>query len=116
MSETVSDVKAAVRALRIVAKRLDEVALVVEAFVAKRLVVVALPRDAFVENSVVAVRAVDEALPKDDVPEMRVENVPVVNVGLEETAIVLVPEKVMLAPATRTESPVKNFLIGLNFI
>lgn len=44
-----------------------------------------------------------EALPRVDVPDVSVENTPVVNVGLEVTAIVLVPENVILAPATNTE-------------
>ena len=48
-------------------------------------------------------RAVAEAFPRVEVPEMRVENVPVVKVGFGETAIVLVPEKMMLAPAIKLE-------------
>jgi hypothetical protein len=47
------------------------------------------------------VRAVADALPKVEVPEMSVENVPVVNDGLGVIAIVLVPEKRMLDPAFR---------------
>ena len=46
----------------------------------------------------------EDALPSVEVPEVRVENTPVVNVGLEETAMVLVPENVIFAPATSTES------------
>ena len=49
------------------------------------------------------VSAVAEALPRDDVPEMIVENDPVVNDGLGDTAMVLVPEKMMFAPAMRLE-------------
>lgn len=47
---------------------------------------------------------VAEALPSVEVPEMSVENVPVVKDGLEEMAIVFVPEKMMFDPATRLES------------
>jgi hypothetical protein len=47
------------------------------------------------------VRAVADALPKVEVPEMRVENVPVVNDGLGDIPIVLVPEKMILAPADK---------------
>ena len=49
-------------------------------------------------------RAVADALPRDDVPEMIVENDPVVNDGLGDTAMVLVPEKMMFAPAMRLET------------
>jgi hypothetical protein len=52
------------------------------------------------------VRAVADALPSDEVPEMSVEKVPVVNDGLEETEIVLVPEKTMLAPAVKNDTGV----------
>ena len=45
--------------------------------------------------------AVAEALPREEVPEMRVEKVPVVKEGLGVIAIVLVEEKRTLAPATR---------------
>lgn len=82
---------------------LVDVLLVVEAFVVVRLVVVAFVTDALVAKRLVVVNPVDEALPNDDVPDTSVENVPVVNDGLEESAMVLVEEKVMLAPATRTE-------------
>ena len=50
------------------------------------------------------VSAVAEALPSDEVPEISVEKVPVVNEGLGVIAIVLVPEKRMLAPALKYES------------
>lgn len=43
------------------------------------------------------------ALPRDEVPEMSVEKVPVVKVGLGDTAIVLVPERVIFDPATKLE-------------
>jgi hypothetical protein len=49
------------------------------------------------------VRAVAEALPSDEVPEINVEKVPVVNVGLEVIAIVEVPEKRRLDPALKNE-------------
>jgi hypothetical protein len=52
------------------------------------------------------VSAVADALPSDDVPEVRVENVPVVNDGLEEILIVLVPEKITFAPAVRNDTGV----------
>ena len=42
-------------------------------------------------------------LPVVDVPEIRVENVPVVNDGLGVIPIVLVPEKSTLAPALKKE-------------
>ena len=42
--------------------------------------------------------AVAVAVPRDEVPEINVENVPVVNEGLGVIAMVLVPEKRMLAP------------------
>ena len=48
--------------------------------------------------------AVAEALPSDEVPEISVEKVPVVNEGLGVIAMVLVPEKRMLAPALKYES------------
>ena len=50
--------------------------------------------------------AVADALPREEVPEMSVEKVPVVKEGLGVIAMVLVPEKITLAPATR-------FAIGL---
>ena len=49
------------------------------------------------------VSAVAEAFPRVEVPAMRVENVPVVKLGLGETEMVFVPEKMMFAPATRLE-------------
>jgi hypothetical protein len=52
---------------------------------------------------VVAVSAVAEAFPRDDVPEVRVENVPVVKVGLLVMEIVEVPEKRTLAPWVKYE-------------
>jgi hypothetical protein len=52
------------------------------------------------------VRAVADALPRDEVPEVRVENVPVVNEGLAVILIVLVPEKMTLAPAVRNDTGV----------
>ena len=45
-------------------------------------------------------------LPVVEVPEMSVENVPVVNVGLEVMLIVEVPEKMTLAPAIKYETGV----------
>ena len=47
------------------------------------------------------VSAVADALPKEDVPEMRVENVPVVNVGLGASEMVEVPVNTMLDPALK---------------
>lgn len=47
------------------------------------------------------VKLVVEAFPRVEVPEIRVENVPVVNVGLSVVAIVEVPEKMIFAPALK---------------
>jgi hypothetical protein len=47
------------------------------------------------------VSAVADALPRVDVPEVSVEKIPVVKVGLAERAIVLVEEKTMFDPAVR---------------
>ena len=49
----------------------------------------------------VTARDVAVALPRVEVPEMRVENVPVVNEGLGVIAIVEVPERRMLDPALK---------------
>jgi hypothetical protein len=49
------------------------------------------------------VSAVDEALPRDDVPEVIVEKIPVVKVGLSVVAIVPVEERTMFDPAFRKE-------------
>jgi hypothetical protein len=49
-------------------------------------------------------RDVAVALPNVEVPEVRVENTPVVNVGLGDTAMVLVPENVMLEPVVRNDT------------
>ena len=46
-------------------------------------------------------RAVAVALPRVEVPETRVENVPVVNVGLSVVEMVDVPEKAIFAPALK---------------
>ena len=46
-------------------------------------------------------RAVAEAFPSVDVPEVSVEKIPVVKVGLGVTPIVEVEEKTMLDPAVR---------------
>lgn len=55
------------------------------------------------------VSVVAEAFPRDEVPEVSVENIPVVNVGLGVTPIVEVPEKTMLDPAVRyVTGDVKN--------
>lgn len=51
-------------------------------------------------------RAVAEAFPRVEVPEIRVENVPVVKLGFGVIAIVLVPEKRMLAPAVKYDTGV----------
>ena len=59
----------------------------------------ALPRVDWPET----VSAVAEALPSVEVPAMRVENVPVVNVGLGVSEIVEVPEKRRLEPALKKE-------------
>ena len=48
-------------------------------------------------------RAEEDALPRDDVPDVSVEKIPVVKVGLAESAMVLVPEKVIFDPATKLE-------------
>ena len=48
-------------------------------------------------------RLVDDALPSVEVPEIRVEKVPVVKLGLGLTAIVDVPEKRILAPVLKKE-------------
>jgi hypothetical protein len=124
-------VKNAVKAVKRLAKRLDEVAFVLDAFVAKKVVAVALvvlrlvtvpvavERLAMVVVASVEVpdavrvlsavlpeieRAVADALPRDDVPDVSVEKTPVVNVGLAESAMVLVPEKTMFDPATKLET------------
>jgi hypothetical protein len=47
------------------------------------------------------VKLVEDALPSVDVPEMSVENVPVVNVGLGVIPMVDVPEKVTFDPALK---------------
>lgn len=47
------------------------------------------------------VRLVADAFPRVDVPATTVENVPVVNVGLEVMEMVEVPEKRTFAPAVR---------------
>ena len=88
-----------VNAEKIEEKRLDDVA-----FVEKRLVEVRAVAEA-VANTVcpLTVRAVAEALPRVEVPEMRVENVPVVKDGLGVIAIVEVPEKRTLLPALKNE-------------
>ena len=44
-----------------------------------------------------------EAFPSVEVPEIRVEKVPVVKLGLGLTAIVDVPEKRILAPVLKKE-------------
>ncbi len=49
------------------------------------------------------VRFVVDAFPSVEVPEMSVENVPVVNDGLGVRAIVEVPEKRRLDPALKNE-------------
>jgi hypothetical protein len=69
----------------------------VKRFVAVTPVVEAFPKYVCPET----VSEVAEALPKDEVPEVSVENTPVVNDGLADTEMVLVPENMMLAPATR---------------
>jgi hypothetical protein len=46
---------------------------------------------------------VAEAVPRLDVPEVSVEKIPVVKVGLGVSAIVLVPENMILDPAMRLE-------------
>ena len=48
-------------------------------------------------------RAVDDAFPSVEVPEITVEKVPVVNVGLGVIAMVEVPEKRILAPVLKKE-------------
>ena len=45
-------------------------------------------------------------LPVVEVPEISVENVPVVKVGLADTPIVEVDEKMMFAPAVKCETGV----------
>jgi autonomous glycyl radical cofactor GrcA len=45
-----------------------------------------------------------EALPNVEVPAVSVENMPVVNVGLGDSAIVLVPEKRTLDPAVKNDT------------
>ena len=47
------------------------------------------------------VNAVAEAIPKDDVPDIKVENVPVVNTGLVVTEIVEVLDNTMFDPAVK---------------
>ena len=52
------------------------------------------------------VRLVTLAFPNVEVPEIRVEKVPVVNVGLGVREIVDVPEKRTLAPAVKYDTGV----------
>ena len=52
------------------------------------------------------VKAVADAIPSEEVPDINVENVPKVKVGLSTTAIVEVPESNILDPAFR-------YVIGL---
>ena len=52
----------------------------------------------------VAVNAEEEAFPNVEVPETRVEKVPVVKVGLGVREIVEVEEKSTLAPAVRYDT------------
>lgn len=105
----VNVVKKALMPLSKVAKRLDDVAfvlvrLVIEPLVLVRLVAVRPVDEAFPKVVwPLTVRAVADAFPKLDVPEINVENVPVVKDGLEDTAMVLVPEKMTFAPAMRFE-------------
>jgi hypothetical protein len=83
-----------------VATKEEKNPLVVVLLVAKRLVAVSAVAEALA--SVVCPdteREEAEAVPKVEVPEIKVENVPVVNDGLGVRAIVLVPEKMMLEPA-----------------
>ena len=58
-------------------------------------------------------RAVAEAFPRVEVPEIRVENVPVVKLGFGVIAIVLVPEKRMLAPLVKYDTGVLKKLFQL---
>jgi hypothetical protein len=50
------------------------------------------------------VRADEEALPRVEVPEVSVENTPVVNVGLGLSPMVLVDEKTMFDPAIKNDA------------
>ena len=84
----------AVTALRRVAKKLEDVA----------FVVVRLDKIEFVLYKVVAVKAEDDAFPRDDVPEIRVEKVPVVKLGLGVREMVEVEEKRTLAPAIKYDT------------
>ena len=115
----------AVTAFKSVAKRLDEVAFVLVRFVIVPLVLVrvfAVSAEEEALESVVCpdtvrevadavastvwpltVSAVAEAFPSVEVPEMSVENIPVVNDGLGVTAMVEVPEKRIFAPALKKE-------------
>jgi hypothetical protein len=76
--------------------------------VADALVSVVCPLAVSAETLVVAryelpetVRAVADAFPSVEVPEVSVEKIPVVNVGLGVTPIVEVEEKTMLEPAMK---------------
>jgi hypothetical protein len=77
--------------------RVFVVRLVVDAVVAVRLDTVVVARFVVPDTE----REEANAFPRDEVPEVSVEKTPVVKVGLRETAMVLVPEKMMLDPATR---------------
>ena len=55
------------------------------------------------EEIVVVASVVADAVPRVEVPEVSVEKIPVVKVGLAERAIVLVEEKTIFDPATRLE-------------
>ena len=102
----VSVVKKEVMPCMIVAMRPVEVVVpVTVAFVAKRFPVVTFEVEALPSTVCPdTVSAVAEALPRDDVPEMRVENVPVVKDGLRVVAMVLVLVKMMLDPAMRFDT------------
>jgi hypothetical protein len=113
----VTPVRFAIVAKRLETKELEEVLLeelklVIVAEAAVRVLAVRLEVDADVvmREEMVVVASVDvpdtarddaDAVPRDEVPAVSVEKIPVVKVGLRETAMVLVPEKMMLDPATR---------------
>ena len=87
---------------RLLAKMLPEaVMLEVEAF---ESVVCPVTESEFKSVDPVTPRVVAVALPSVEVPEMSVENVPVVKVGLGVIPIVDVEEKRILAPAVRYET------------
>jgi hypothetical protein len=100
----VSVVMIACAAFNTLEKKLLVVELVATTFVPNIFVAVTPVVDAFPKYACpLTVSAVADAFPRVEVPEVSVENVPVVNVGLGVREMVLVPEKLIFDPALKNE-------------